>query len=152
MYNVSHTHTHKTLHGQHLFLVLKNCSYIADHTKTGFFDRKHTFCPVFRRPFKNQTIWQLDIFGPFEYQTCSVFRLLLDLKITCTLSQVKIYFWVVFFSHRINFISYKFEELYNNDPITTLLATSGNVWLLDLYLSSNQVMPISFAIWTKAHK
>ena len=34
-------------------------------------------CPAFRPPFVNGTIWQLDIFGPFEYQTCVVFRWLL---------------------------------------------------------------------------
>ena len=40
----------------------------ADHSNTG-----HTtglFCPVFRPPFENRTIWQPDMFKKLEYQTC----------------------------------------------------------------------------------
>ena len=36
-------------------------------------------CPVFRPPFENRTIWQPDMIGPFDYQTCLVFRWLLYL-------------------------------------------------------------------------
>ena len=42
-------------------------------------NNKGIFCPVFRPPFKNQTNSQPDMLGPFQYQTCPVFRWLLSL-------------------------------------------------------------------------
>ena len=48
--------------------------------KRNIFDHKtDIFCPVFRPPFKNQTIRQSDTFEPFVYQTCPLFRWLLYL-------------------------------------------------------------------------
>ena len=39
------------------------------------FDQKiDILSPVFRPPYKNQTIRQPDTFGPFEYQSYPVFR------------------------------------------------------------------------------
>ena len=45
-----------------------------------FNHEKDIFCPVLRPPFKNQTIRQPGMFGPFKYQTCLVFSWLLYLS------------------------------------------------------------------------